>query len=66
MNEPDNTQNSWHTFRANRVDWLVLTCEWGPRDAVMDWMNQVIAAHPWHRVIMVVHAYLDSATQRFD
>lgn len=66
VNEPDNTQNSWHTFRANRVDWLVLTCEWGPRDAVMDWMNQVIAAHPWHRVIIVVHAYLDSATQRFD
>src|SRR5687768_7864187 len=25
VNEPDNTQNSWHAFRANHVDWLVLT-----------------------------------------
>jgi hypothetical protein len=66
VNEPGNTQNSWHVFRANRVDWLVLTCEWGPRDAVMNWMNQVIAAHPWHRVIIVAHAYLDTATQRYD
>jgi hypothetical protein len=66
VNEPGNTQNSWHVFRAGRVDFLVLTCEWGPRDAVVDWMHQIIAAHPWHRVVLVVHAYLDTSTQRYD
>lgn len=64
--ETNNTQNSWHEIRVGMVDYLVIACEWGPRDAVVDWMNAVIAAHPFHRVIISVHAYLESATERFD
>jgi hypothetical protein len=61
-----NTANSWHTFTAGRQEFLVLTCEWGPRDAVVTWMDTMIAARPWHRVIMVVHAWLDKAGRRYD
>ncbi len=64
--ETGNTANSWHTFRVGKVDWIVLTCEWGPRDAVMDWMNERLAAHPHHRAIIVIHAYLETSPERFD
>lgn len=61
-----NSANSWHTFTVGRQDYLVLTCEWGPRDAVVAWMDNMIAARPWHRVIVVVHAYLDNRGRRYD
>lgn len=63
---PGNTQNSWHLFQAAGEDFLVITSEWGPRDAVLAWMDSLIGSHPHHRVIMVVHAYLETATRRFD
>jgi hypothetical protein len=63
---PGNTQNAWHTFRVGLQDYLVLTCEWGPRDAVVSWMNDIAANHPHHRLILVCHAYLASGSQRYD
>ncbi|MGI8603576.1 MAG: hypothetical protein ACR2OZ_11345 [Verrucomicrobiales bacterium] len=63
---PGNTQNSWHTFVANDCDFLVLTCEWGPRNAVVSWIEERVSAHPFHRVILVVHAYLESSTARYN
>ena len=64
--ETGNTQNSWHAFRVGKVDYLVLTTEWGPRDSVMTWMENILATHPHHRAIIVAHAYLENATRRFD
>jgi hypothetical protein len=63
---PGNTQNSWHTFRAGGVDHLVLTCEWGPRDQVVNWIAEMARTHRFHRVMIVVHAYLKSSTIRYD
>lgn len=61
-----NTQNSWHTFRVGKQDYLVLTCEWGPRNQVLTWMESLVAARPFHRVILVLHSYLESGTKRYD
>ncbi|HWB01393.1 MAG TPA: hypothetical protein VG796_00120 [Verrucomicrobiales bacterium] len=63
---PGNTQNAWHTFRAGRQDFLILTCEWGPRNKVVEWMGSVVAAHPFHRAILVCHAYMDTGAARLD
>ncbi len=63
---PGNTQNAWHTFKAGPQHYLVLTCEWGPRDKVVEWMDGVVSAHPFHRAILVCHAYLASGSARFD
>jgi len=63
---PGNTQNAWHTFRAGRQDFLILTCEWGPRNKVVEWMGSIVAAHPFHRAILVLHAYMATGTERLN
>jgi hypothetical protein len=55
---PGKTDNSWHTFSANGEDWIAFALEWGPRDAVVQWADQVAAAHPNHNGILVTHAYM--------
>jgi hypothetical protein len=56
--EPSKTDNSWHTFNAGGKDWLVVAIEWGPRDEVVAWANQVVADHPDHNAMLVTHAYM--------
>jgi hypothetical protein len=56
--EAGKTDNSWHTFNAGGNDWLVLALEFGPRDAVVQWANDVVEAHPDHLAILVTHAYM--------
>jgi hypothetical protein len=55
---PGKTDNSWHTFNANGQDWIVVALEYGPRNQVVAWADQVIAAHPNHNAILVTHAYM--------
>lgn len=56
--EAGKTDNSWHTFNAGGQDWLVMALEWGPRDEVVDWANDVVAAHPNHLTMLTTHAYM--------
>ncbi|WP_199860636.1 metallophosphoesterase [Oceanobacillus damuensis] len=63
--EPDNYDNNFHTFHAGGTDWLVLSLEFGPRDSVLDWANEVVSSHPEHRVIVVTHAYMFSDETRY-
>ena len=52
--------NSFHLFSAGGTDWLVLTLRVFPPDPILAWANQVVAAHPNRRVILVTHTYLYS------
>jgi hypothetical protein len=56
--EAGKTDNSWHTFNAGGSDWLVLALEFGPRDEVVAWANDVVEANPDHKAILVTHAYM--------
>lgn len=56
--EATKTDNSYHTFSAGGEEWLVLALEWGPRDEVVDWANQIVSAHPDHKAMLVTHAYM--------
>jgi hypothetical protein len=56
--EPGKMDNSFHCLQAGGVDLLVLSLEFGPRDSVLVWANQVVEQHPAHRVIVVTHAHL--------
>lgn len=58
--EAGRMDNCYHFFTAGGVDWLVMTIEFGPRDAVLTWANQVVAAHPNRRVILVTHTHIYS------
>jgi len=58
--EPNKLDNSYHLFSAGGTDWLILALEFGPRDPVLDWANQVVADFPNRRVIVLTHAYMYS------
>ncbi len=64
--EPDKTDNAYHTFRAGDGDWLVLALEWAPRDEVVAWANEIVAAHPRHLAMLVTHAYMYNDDTRYD
>lgn len=63
---PDSMASSYQTFSVNGQDWLILSLEFGPRDEVVDWANQVLAEHPNHAVILNTHAYLTNQGPRLD
>lgn len=64
--EANRTDNSYHTFRAGGNDWLVLSLEWGPRNEVVEWANQVAANHPGHLAMLATHAYMYNDDTRYD
>ncbi len=64
--ETGRTDSSYHTFNAGGEDWLVLALEFGPRDDVVAWANQVVADHPDHQAMLVTHAYMYHEEVRYD
>lgn len=64
--EPGKMDNTWHTFKAGGMDWLILCLEFGSRNKVLDWAAKVIEAHPKHKVIINTHAYMYSDDTRMN
>jgi hypothetical protein len=64
--EPGIMQSSWHEFDTPTGKFLLLALEYAPRDKVVDWAHQVMAAHPDHKVIFMTHAYLYCNSTRYD
>jgi hypothetical protein len=62
--EAGKMDNTWHTFKAGRINWLILSLEFGPRNAVVEWARQIVENHPKHKVIINTHAYMYSDDQR--
>jgi hypothetical protein len=50
--------NSWQTIEPMGLPLLFVHLECNAPDPVLDWANQVIAAHPSHRVVATVHMFL--------
>lgn len=57
MNEDDLT-NSYRCMNIHGTDYMFLTLDFAPSEAVLEWADEVIEAHPDHRVIAVTHAYM--------
>ncbi|MEU6205529.1 carbohydrate-binding domain-containing protein [Micromonospora musae] len=57
--EAGKVDNSYSTFEAGGVQWMVLTLELWPRVEAVNWAKSVVAAHPRHNVIVVTHDYID-------
>lgn len=64
--EPERTENSFHLFEAGGRKWLILALEFAPRDDVLRWADEVVAAHADRSVILLTHAYLRPDASRFD
>ena len=58
--EEGRIDNVYHTFKVGNVDYLLLSLDHGTKDNVIEWANEVVAAHPAHRVIVTTHEYIRS------
>ena len=56
--EEGKSDNSYYTFKAGGVDWMVVTLEFCAREGAAQWMYKVIKEHPKHNVIIVTHIHL--------
>lgn len=56
-----NNANSWQTFSAEGMDFIVAHLECNAPDDVLDWARAVLAAHPERRAIVTTHMYLGPA-----
>lgn len=54
--------NSYRVFRVRNTNWLILTLEFYPRDAVFKWAQKVVASHPTYNVVVVTHGYMGDGT----
>jgi len=64
--EQGKMENSWHEFTAPTGKYLLLALEYGPRNAVVDWANKIVAQKPDRKVIVVTHAHLYHDNTRYD
>jgi hypothetical protein len=64
--EPDRLENSYHLFSAGGRDFLALMLEFGPRNDVVRWANEVAAKHRDRAAILVTHAYMYYDDSRYD
>ena len=53
-------ENVYHLFTVENIDYMILCLDFGARDDALAWANEVVAAHPTHRVIITTHAYLEA------
>jgi hypothetical protein len=58
--ESNRMDNCFHLFTAGGLDWLVFSLEYGPRNEVLTWANQVATNYPNRRVIVLTHAHIYS------
>nr|WP_276603019.1 metallophosphoesterase [Nannocystis pusilla] len=64
--EAGKLDNSFHLFDAGGHSWVALLLEWGPRDEVVEWANDVMGLYADRLGILVTHAYLNHNDRRYD
>jgi len=64
--EEDDLQNSYALLKGGGRTWLVVTLEFGPRDEVLSWANDVLADFVDFPAILVTHAYMYLGDARYD
>jgi hypothetical protein len=64
--QPGHIEDSASIVDTPGGPWLILSLEFGPRDAVLDWADQVAKRYPSLPAMVVTHAYLYSDDTRYD
>ncbi|RYF21952.1 MAG: metallophosphatase, partial [Flavobacteriales bacterium] len=62
--EPEKLDNAYFLLNTGKVKWIVITLEFGPRNEVLDWANEILAKHPNRLAIVNTHAYMYSDNTR--
>ena len=50
-------RNSYMLMTIGQTDYLFITLDFGVSDEMIEWANEVILAHPNHKVIITTHGY---------
>ena len=62
--EPGKTNNAWYTFTgADGTEWIALSLEFGARDDVLRWADDVLTANSDKRAIITTHHYTNMGTR---
>jgi Calcineurin-like phosphoesterase len=64
--EPGRIENSFAVIGTSEGPWLVLSLEFGPRDAVLAWADRTAKRFASLPTVVVTHGYLDSNDRRYD
>jgi hypothetical protein len=62
--EEGKMDNAYYTFQTGKIKWLAITLEFGPRNSVLNWANDLIDKHPDHTIIINTHSYMYSDSTR--
>lgn len=57
--EEGKSDNAYYTFKAGKLDWLVVSLEFCARKGPVEWAAKVVAEHPNHNVIILTHYHLN-------
>ncbi|HEX3697624.1 MAG TPA: metallophosphoesterase [Polyangia bacterium] len=63
--EDGHLENSYSLVSAGGRDWLLMSLEFGMRDEVISWADQILKANPARQAIIITHAYL-FGNERYD
>lgn len=63
---PGKLENAYAVVQLGGRDWIFVGLEFTPRDATLEWANQVLAAHATMPAVLFTHAYLFSDNTRYD
>lgn len=58
--------NTYHLLTIRDRDYVLLALEWGPRDEVVQWANDIMDLYPERDGILVTHAYMNNNDRRYD
>ncbi len=64
--EPPRVDNNYRVVDTPSGPWLLLALEFGPRDEVIAWADDVLARHRDVPSVVATHAYLYSDSTRYD
>jgi 3',5'-cyclic AMP phosphodiesterase CpdA len=61
---PHENDNYYVLFEHRHLKFMVISLKFAPPDDVLSWANQIVAAHPDRRAIVLTHCYLDTSNER--
>jgi hypothetical protein len=64
--EVDRIDNAYYFLPAGSRTWLIIALEFGPRDEVVAWADQIARQHADKPAILLTHAYMYLGQQRYD
>ncbi len=53
--------NAYYKITANDIKYLIMSLEFAPRNEVLTWAGDIIAANPDYNVIITTHSYMSSS-----